>query len=156
MRNHEHYNDPTPARALRKIRVLQEKDLEKMDSHRYIPTLKGWSEAEEQEALIQWANAMTGRYPMLERLLHVPNGGSRHPAEAVHLKKMGVKAGVPDLFLPYQAKGRCGLWIEMKSEKGRPTALQKDWLEYLDSAGYRTAVCHSMDEARRVIEEYIT
>lgn len=62
MRNHEHYSDPTPARALRrgKIRVLNEKDLEKMDSHRYIPTLKGWSEAEEQEALIQWANAMTG------------------------------------------------------------------------------------------------
>lgn len=160
MRNGEHYHDPTAGKAIgrcRKIRTLTEKDLEEMDSCRpYVPTIQGWSEAEEQEHLMVWADAMKGEYPMLARLLHIPNGGSRHPAEAVHLKRLGVRAGVPDLLLPYPANGYCGLWIEMKSKTGKVSALQKDWIEWLSSVGYKTAVCYVMDEARKVIEEYLS
>ena len=53
---------------------------------------------------------------------------SRHPAEAVHLKRMGVKPGVPDLFLPFPVPPFHGLWIEMKSETGRASAVQKEWI----------------------------
>ena len=33
-------------------------------------------------------------------MFRIPNGGSRHPAEAARLKAQGVKAGVPDLCIP--------------------------------------------------------
>ena len=58
------------------------------------------SEDTEQIAVITWAQWNMQRYPELELLHHVPNGGSRNKAEAVKLKQMGVKAGVPDLHLP--------------------------------------------------------
>ena len=44
-------------------------------------------------------------YPDLELLYHVPNGGSRNKAEASKLKRMGVRAGVPDLVLPVPRAG---------------------------------------------------
>lgn len=53
----------------------------------------------------------------------IPNGGSRHPAEAVALKKQGVTAGVPDIFVAYPAKNYHGLFIEMK----RPQDKAKDF-----------------------------
>ena len=62
-------------------------------------------EAEEQAALFRWALLSRGRIPELDLLFHIPNGGSRHPREAANLKRQGVKAGVPDLFLPI-ARGK--------------------------------------------------
>ena len=49
------------------------------------------SEAQEQEVIIQWAD-LHGL-----PLFHIPNGGKRNAAEAAHLKRQGVRAGVPDL-----------------------------------------------------------
>ena len=113
------------------------------------------SEAQEQAALIQWAQMQSSRYPALKWIYHTPNGGSRHPAEARHLKQQGLKAGVPDLTLPYPAGGRHGLYIEMKYGRNRPTELQREWLAYLDSVGYATAVCYSAEEAANVIMDYL-
>lgn len=55
------------------------------------------SEDSEQITLFAWAARMTGKYPELRWLYHVPNGGSRGPAEAGRFKAMGVKPGVPDV-----------------------------------------------------------
>ena len=41
---------------------------------------------------------------------------------------MGVKAGVSDLFLAYPNPNFHGLWIELKSEKGKKSPEQKHWL----------------------------
>ena len=77
-----------------------------------VPRMPGRSEADEQMEVIIWASYMTGKYPMLERLYHTPNGGYRNVAEAAHFKRMGVRPGVPDLFLPYPCGGWSGLWLE--------------------------------------------
>ena len=58
------------------------------------------SESVEQSRLFQWARMQQGRWPELRLLYHIPNGGSRHRLEAIHLKQQGVRAGVPDLCLP--------------------------------------------------------
>ena len=58
------------------------------------------TEADEQKAVIQWCILMEGRWPELEYIYHVPNGGSRNSREAANLKAQGVKPGVPDLELP--------------------------------------------------------
>lgn len=39
-------------------------------------------EANEQEALFRWAWFMRGKYPELDLLYHIPNGGSRNRIEA--------------------------------------------------------------------------
>lgn len=42
------------------------------------------SEDTEQINVVSWANWNMNRYPELRWLFHVPNGGSRNRAEAVH------------------------------------------------------------------------
>lgn len=159
MRNGEGYSDPTAGKAMsriRKTRVMNEAAIERADQLRpHVPTIDGWSEAEEQEHLIKWCELSKGKHPCLFRILHIPNGGSRHPAEAVHLKRMGVKPGVPDLLLPYPAGGYHGLWIEMKSKIGKPSALQKDWIEWLRSVGYAAWVCMGMEAAQECVLRYL-
>ena len=45
------------------------------------------SESVEQSRLFQWARMQQGRWPELKLLYHIPNGGSRHRLEAIHLKQ---------------------------------------------------------------------
>lgn len=52
------------------------------------------TEADEQKAVIQWCILMEERWPELEYIYHVPNGGSRNAREATNLKAQGVKPGV--------------------------------------------------------------
>ena len=112
-------------------------------------------EEEEQKTLIQWATMMASKYNGLDLLYAIPNGGSRNQIEARNLKLTGVKAGVPDLFLPVALKGKHGLYIEMKRrEGGRLSDFQKQWLARLEEQGYQTAVCKGADEAIKVIEDY--
>ena len=74
-------------------------------------------EDREQEAVIQWAFYEAGRLPGVDLIYAIPNGGSRNKIEAAHLKRQGVKAGVPDLFLPVARQGKHGLYIEILKEK---------------------------------------
>ena len=87
------------------------------------------SEDAEQEKVVCWAKLMSNAYPDLELLYHVPNGGSRNKAEVSKLKRMGVRAGVPDLVLPVPRAGYAGLYIELKVGENRPSNNQKDWLD---------------------------
>ena len=93
------------------------------------------SEDTEQIAVITWAQWNMQRYPELELLHHVPNGGSRNKAEAVKLKQMGVKAGVPDLHLPVPKAEYCGLYIEMKYGSGRIQDTQKEFMRAAAARG---------------------
>lgn len=154
MRNGGHYPDPTSHKAI--TRVMREADLEQMDSLRKKQvTLDTITEAEEQTAVMTWAKYHEWEFPALRWLHHVPNGGSRHPAEAVTLKRMGVKAGVPDLCLPFPSHGYHGLYIEMKSEKGYASPLQKEWLDALNKNGYKAVVCRGAQSAISELEGYL-
>lgn len=114
------------------------------------------TEAQEQEALFNWCQYMQGRFPELRLLLHIPNGGSRHPAEAHNLRKQGVKAGVPDLMLPVARGGFHGLFIEMKREKGgRISDDQRAWIDKLKAQGYMAVVCKGEKAAERTLEDYL-
>ena len=115
------------------------------------------SEAQHQAVVIAWANhpATLKKWPELERLFHIPNGGSRNKLEAHNLKLQGVKPGVPDLFLPAARGGFHGLFIEMKSENGRISEHQKDWGSYLWDAGYMTKVAYGADEAIDMLKWYL-
>lgn len=112
-------------------------------------------EANEQEALFRWAEWAGHTYPELRLLFHVPNGGTRNRAEAAHLKRQGVKPGVPDLCLPVARGGFHGLYIELKAERGRASAAQREWLADLRSQGYRAEICVGWEAAAELLKEYL-
>ena len=58
------------------------------------------TELTEQQAVMEWAEYQTGRYPELKLLYHIPNEGKRSVVNGANLKKAGLKKGVPDLCLP--------------------------------------------------------
>lgn len=76
--------------------------------------------------------------------------------EAIRFKKEGVKAGVPDLFLPIPMNGYSGLFIEMKKadRTNRPTQAQKEWQEFLTGVGYKSVICYGYEEAVIAIQDY--
>lgn len=118
-------------------------------------TAKAYEDTE-QIALFDWAMIQRCKYPEIGLMFHVPNGGFRIPAEARRFQRMGVRAGVPDVFLPVPRGRYHGLFIEMKrADGGRLRPDQEGWLEALREQGYRAEVCHGFDAARLVIIEYL-
>ena len=114
------------------------------------------TEAQEQKALFEWADRAKGRYPALRWLFHIPNGGSRNLIEARHLKEQGVKAGVPDIFLPCPNPIHMGLFIELKRRKGgRISEEQSRWIAELNKAGYRAVVAYGFEDAKQIILNYL-
>ena len=111
----------------------------------------------EQVALMQWANLPTSlkRWPELELLHAVPNGGHRFISVAKAMKAEGVKAGVPDLDLPVPRGPFIGLRIELKAKGGKESPPQRWWRERLTAHGHRALVCVGWEEARRAIETYL-
>ena len=114
------------------------------------------SEHDEQAALFTWAAYQSNIYPELTLLHAIPNGGKRHIGTAVKMKAEGVRAGVPDVFLPVARGGYHGLYIEMKDGKKRPSEVQMWWLAMLENEGYRAEVAYSCDDAQAVILDYLS
>ena len=116
------------------------------------------TEAQHQAALIKWSQLLQVReeYPELKLLHHIPNGGKRDTIEAKHLKAQGVKSGVPDLCLPVARKEYHGLYIEMKTETGKPSDNQKWWIEQLNGQRYKAVICHGWEEAKQCLINYLS
>lgn len=110
------------------------------------------TESQEQIRFVSWCR----NHPIAKRIYHIPNGGQRSITTAVRLKAEGTVAGVPDLALNYPHGNYHGLFIEMKRIKGgKVSPEQQDWLEYLNSVGYKAVVCKGFDEAVNAIEVYL-
>ena len=108
------------------------------------------TEEDEQIAFVEYLQWM--KIPHF----HIANGGFRHVKEAKKLKRLGVCAGVPDLFLPVPSGGRHGLFIEMKRVKGGVVApKQRIWLKDLDYWGYGAEVAAGCEKAIETLERYL-
>lgn len=117
------------------------------------------SEYAEQATLVQW---FARQYPKIGHLLVASmngayiGGGKGRFALIAKYKLAGMRNGFPDLFLPVPTAQYHGLFIEMKRTKGGTVSKeQKDWLEYLNSAGYKAVVCKGFLEAKAAIESYL-
>lgn len=113
-------------------------------------------ESAHQAQVMEWSRwaYKTGKYPMLNMLHCSLNGVKLSATQARIAKAQGMLSGVPDLFLPLPKNGHHGLYIEMKSEKGRLTENQQWFLSNAESLGYKAAVCYSAKEAIDAIEAY--
>lgn len=114
------------------------------------------AEHREQVKLFAWAEWERIDRPELGLLFAVPNGGRRDKVTGARLKAEGVKAGVPDVWLPVARQGYHGLVIEMKAdEKGRPSKEQERWIRDLTEQGYLAVVCPGCEAAKGVLVEYL-
>lgn len=121
-------------------------------------------EHDEQAALFVWERQSRARFPDLEWMFAIPNGGHRNLLVARKMKAEGVKPGVLDIFLPVARKGFHGLFLEMKAERSRPVRggkgglsdLQCEWIAAMRSRGYSAQVAYGKDEAIKIITDYLT
>ena len=117
---------------------------------------------------------MAWKYPDV-LVIHIPNGGSRNVIEATKLKRMGVRPGVPDLFIPVSSKlslqsikpkielgimwkdcvlAYNGFFCEIKAGKNKPTTLQKEMMQKLFDLGYYCCTVWSLEEFIKEWEWY--
>jgi hypothetical protein len=102
-------------------------------------TTKNITENSEQYGFLIWFHR---KFPDV-LIYHCPNGEKRSIKTAVRLKKMGVVAGIPDLFVPSWK-----LFIEMKRTKGGVISPdQKKIMSYLQRVGYTCLVCKGATDA---------
>lgn len=119
------------------------------------------SESQEQQALVKWLNF----HPKLkDHFLHIPNEGLRSKQTGSRLKREGMRAGVLDFLIYYPTTHYHGLWLEMKrakrysdSERKTPSWLaQLKFAEQVENVGYKAFFCYGWEDAKRVIEDYLS
>ena len=142
-KNGEGYTDPTALEGIKR-------------ADKGKPNKPKTTEAQEQKTLMQWAKWQEKKYPELKMLMHVPNEGKRSKRYGAELKRMGMAKGFPDLGLLVPNKKYAGLFIELKADKTKSmTKEQKEWLEKLNSYGYKAVRCNGSEEAIQVIKKYL-
>lgn len=127
------------------------------------------SEASLQSACVRWFRL---QYPRKWRMLQANLNGAhiapvsgprfRHLSEAARrgiawkrLEEQGAVKGAADLFLSIPSGDLAGLFIEMKTEKGRQSDDQKEFEAAVITEGYGYAMPRSLDEFRRVVQLYL-
>jgi len=110
-------------------------------------------ESELQILCVNWFRLSFPHYKML--LFSIPNGGHRNLLTAVKMKREGVVAGVPDLFLSLPRNGFHGMYIEMKHGKGKLTANQVAFIEQVTKHNYKCEVINSLDQFIREVTYYV-
>jgi len=94
-------------------------------------------------------------HPEARLMFAIPNGGHRNKVVAAKLKAEGVKPGVPDIFLPVPRANYHGMWIEMKTEKGRLSPSQKSYREGLIEQGYHYHLGRAAGDTFLQIKNYL-
>ena len=132
-------------------------------------------EDKEQVAFFKWCRLAEREYPQLKWIYSSQSGVKfKNALAGARAKASGMKAGVPDIFLPYPIVEPCpnqcgayriiyaGLYIEMKRRKskgvsqGKLSPAQKDFLEYANGVRYKAIVCYGADEAIQAIKDYLS
>lgn len=112
-------------------------------------------EHDEQVALFNLLELYKPKYPTLNCVFAIPNGGHRHIKVASAMKKEGVLAGAWDIFIAVAVSEYCGMFIEMKFGKNKLTDSQKEFMDNIGKA-YKWAVCYSWIEAANEIGKYLS
>lgn len=86
--------------------------------------------------------------------LHIANERTSTPQHGLQLKRMGVVAGVSDLFLPRGNGSLSGMWLEMKAKGGKLSDAQKKFQLNMAAENYGTYVAYSAEEAILMIKSF--
>jgi hypothetical protein len=104
-----------------------------------------------QENCVKWFDL---QHPMYI-LHHSPNGGRRTKFEGALFKRLGCRAGFPDLILLFGNDDYNGLLIELKTDKGVQSKSQKAFEKKVKLTKYKYVICRSLTEFITEITNYI-
>jgi len=118
---------------------------------------KYMSEHMEQVHLFAWIKKQALKYQPMELIFAIPNGGVRSKITGARMKAEGVKAGVPDIFVPIPARNYHGAFLELKSTStdARLSKKQAEIIPQLTNQGYCTSVCHGHEKAIEFLSWYL-
>lgn len=86
--------------------------------------------------------------------LHIANERSCSIQQGMILKRMGVRSGVSDIFIPRANKTLHGLWIELKFGKNKASPAQLTFINEMISEGYGAFVATGAEEAILIIKSF--
>lgn len=126
------------------------------------------TEQQEQIAALNWLRLT---YPdVYEMTFSIPNEGKTSIYAGLMLKKSGMRAGFPDLGILWPMKWTVfhvdgdheedrqshGLFIEMKTMRGKMRPNQQEWQDKLNAKGYEAHTCYSCDEFIMTVTGYLS
>lgn len=112
-----------------------------------------------QVSCVTWFRNRYRRFA--DHLFAIPNGASLNgdaKARAIQWRKLeaeGAMPGVADLFLAIPSGDLAGLWIEMKTEKGTQSKVQKQFEMNMLRAGFGYCLARNREEFQRVVSRYL-
>ena len=114
---------------------------------------RGSPEGKIQSLCVAW---FWNEYPECRGLLfHIPNEGNRESkTDGAYRKALGLVAGVSDLMLLVARGSYHGLCIEMKTEVGRQSDVQKEWQLKVEKQGYKYILVRSLEAFQTEIRKY--
>lgn len=87
---------------------------------------------------------------------HIGNERHTSPARGAKLKKMGVKAGMPDILIFHtDGRGHHGVAIELKIKPNKLTKAQKEVLNDLSAQGWVTAVVEEFCGFKKLVDSWL-
>lgn len=109
----------------------------------------------EDHILYQIVGYCSYQYPHI-LFIHVPNEGRGKISfsQMEKVKALGVKSGVSDLLFFDPRHGFNGLAMEVKTTTGTISKAQRSWLANLTTRQWRTCVVRSVEEAKKIIDNY--
>lgn len=106
----------------------------------------------EQIKLFAWIKSRKDLEPFC---FSIPNERRVSPQHGFMLKKMGLKAGVSDIFCAI-AKGHYhGMFLELKAGYNKPNELQIKFMDDMTHQGYYATWCKGYEKARELMEYYL-
>lgn len=116
-------------------------------------------ESKLQIAFVRWFRM---QYPKYRKLLFSSLNGVRlkgTPEQRARtwnrLKEEGAVTGVADLFLSVPSGDLAGLYIEMKTTRGKQSAAQKEFEADVLEAGYGYAMPREFEECVNIVQNYL-
>lgn len=116
------------------------------------------SEFHLQRDLIKWFKETYPQYQKCIRLSMngINLGGGVKAARIINqMRSQGMTKDESDLFFAIKAKGFGGLFLELKDKGKAPTDSQADYLDEMMRNGYCADWCDNLDEAKRMVSNYI-
>ena len=104
------------------------------------------SEHSLQKSIVEYLNLVL---PSDQRIVAVANN-PRSKVSGAFEKARGMRAGVPDLFLT----GRVHGLIEVKTDQGRLTLAQQEWMYWCQSSRVNYALVRSIDDVREALRRW--
>ena len=111
---------------------------------------------QEDDICIRLMYNVLKEYPFMRwQMFHVPNEGKRKPRYADKMARMGLLSGVSDYVITRPSGGYPALFLEVKTETGRPGENQLKFIQEARLNGHMGLFGYGYTECHYIFKEWI-